>query len=259
LSHILITGASSGIGAALARLYAAPGVRLSLHGRSAERLAAVAAEAENRGAVVTTATGDVAEAAAMEAWIAAADRLQPIDLVIANAGISGGTAADKADGEPVAAIFAVNLNGVLNTVHPAMSPMLRRGRGQIAIMSSLAGFRGLAGSRAYGASKAAVRVYGEALRADLAPPGIGVSVICPGFVKTPMTDVNPFPMPFLMSPEKAARIIAKGLRRNRARIAFPWVMHLLVRILALLPQDWVDRRMARWRKPPFDGQGVGRL
>lgn len=256
MPHILITGASSGIGAALALLYAAPDARLSLHGRSAERLARVAAEAEKRGAMVSTTTGDVSDAEDMAAWIAAMDRLQPLDLVIANAGVSRGSDTGGADAAQTKALFATNWDGVLNTIHPALALMLGRNRGQIAIISSLAGYRGFGGSAAYCASKAAVRVYGEALRAEMAPHGIKVNVVCPGFIKTPMTDVNPFPMPFLMDAVKAARIIRAGLEQNRARIAFPLIMHALAQFIAWLPQDWVNRRMASTpRKPPFDGRG----
>lgn len=252
MTHILITGASSGIGVALALRYAVPGVRLSLHGRAQDRLAGVATEAERRGAKVTITCGDVTDTAAMESWVIAIDRDQPLDLVIANAGISGGTFGGS-DRTSVEAIFAVNLTGVLNTVNPAAMLMARRGQGQIAIMSSLAGFRGLAGAGAYSASKAAVRIYGESLRADLAPHGVKVNVICPGFIQTPMTNVNPFPMPFLMDADRAAWIIQKGLAKNRARIAFPWPMHLLVNLLALLPLDFVIRLTRdRPRKPPFD-------
>jgi short-subunit dehydrogenase len=120
----------------------------------------------------------------------------------------------------------------------------------------MASFRGLAGSAAYCASKAVGRIYGEALRAELAPLGIKINVICPGFVKTPMTDVNPFTMPFLMSAERAAQIIKNGLEKNRARIAFPWPMVAMVALLAAVPQDWVNTMMkGRMRKPAFDADG----
>lgn len=251
MTHILITGASSGIGAALAVDYAAPGICLSLHGRSAERLAAVAASARAKGAVTETFQGDVTDAASMAAWIDKRDKAEPLDIVIANAGISAGTNGLLNGAEPVKRILDVNVMGVLNTVAPAATHMTARGRGQIALIASLAGYRGFAGSGAYGASKAAVRIYGEALRAELAPQGVGVSIICPGFIKTPMTDVNPFLMPFLMPVERASRIIRSGVAQNRAIIAFPWPMHLLVRFMALLPLDWVARATrGRPIKPP---------
>jgi short-subunit dehydrogenase len=239
--HILITGASSGIGAALALHYAGQdNVRLSLHGRNAERLEAIAAQARRRGAEVSTFLGDVTDAEGMAAWIASCDQVSEIDLVIANAGITGGTPQVQNLANQTKAVFTVNVIGVFNTIHPALLPMMQRKRGQIAIVSSLAGFRGFAGSAAYGASKAAVRLYGESLRADMAPYNIEINVICPGFIKTPMTDVNPFPMPFLMSVERAASYICKGLASNRARIAFPWQMYGIVRILAALPQFFID-------------------
>jgi short-subunit dehydrogenase len=238
---ILITGATSGIGAALARLYAGPGVTLALSGRNAGRLEAMAGECRGRGATVKVATVDVTHRAAMAAFVDAADAASPLDLVIANAGISAGF-RDPADlDRHVRAIFATNVEGVFNTVHPALPGMIRRGQGQIAVMSSLAGFRGLAGAAAYAASKAAVRSYGEGLRGKLKSHGVRVSVICPGYVRTPMTDSNRYAMPFLMDAEKAARIIHRGLARDRGRIAFPWPMYLGAWLLAALPDRLVDR------------------
>jgi len=237
--HILITGASSGIGAALAELYAEPGVRLSLHGRNTERLEQTAVSARQRGAVAFAKPGDVTNAEAMAAWIGECDASQPLDLVIANAGISAGTGGGLETPAQARTILNVNLDGVLNTVQPAVSLMAARRHGQIAIMSSLASFYGFPGAPAYCASKAAVRIFGEALRGEWAEKGAEVSVICPGFIKTPMTDVNRFPMPFIMTTERAARIIRRGLNRNQARIAFPFPMYALVRLLAALPQDWL--------------------
>lgn len=238
--HILITGASSGIGAALALIYAAPGIRLSLHGRNAERLAHIAIQAEKRGALVNTKTGDVSDKAAMADWINECDQTQPLDLVIANAGISVGTGRGHESAEQTKAIFDVNVQGVFNTVQPIVPLMIKRSHGQIAIMSSLASFRGFAGAAGYCASKAAVRVYGEALRSECANRNVGVSVVCPGFIKTPLTDMNRFPMPFLMSAERAAKIIQNGLAANKARIAFPLPMYVAVRFIAGLPQNWVS-------------------
>ncbi len=240
---ILITGASSGLGAAMAELYAEQGTHLFLHGRNAERLAAIADKVRGRGATCDVHCGDVSDAPAMEAWINACDEQKPLDLVIVNAGISAGTGGRGETAAQTKAIFSINVSGVLNTAHPAAQVMKARRRGQIAMISSLAGFRGFPGAPAYCASKAAVRIYGEGLRGELARHGVEVCVVCPGFVKTPMTDVNRFSMPFLMDAQKAARIIQQGLSRNRPRIAFPWPMYLGILLLSLLPQRLLDRAL----------------
>lgn len=254
---ILITGASSGIGAALARHYAAPGVTLFLGGRDEGRLAAVAADCRARGATVETQAVDVTDESAMRAWCAAADDAAPLDLVFANAGISGGTGGtDSTGGQKIESpaqarrIFAVNIDGVLNTVMGVQGRMLARGYGQIAIISSLAGFSGWPGAPSYSASKAAVRFYGEALRPALAPCNVGVSVVCPGFIRTPMTAVNDYAMPFMMDPDHAARRIARGLARNRGRIAFPWCTYVFAGMLGLLPPAIAGVLLARLPAKP---------
>lgn len=247
---IVITGASSGIGEALAVLYAAPGVALALTGRDTARLEEVAARCRAAGAYVAVAAVDVADRAAMADWLQRIDAGTPVDLLIANAGMSAGTGAGGETEEQARRILAVNIEGVLNSIHPLLPGMRARGLGQIALMASLAGFRGLPGAPAYCASKAMVRVYGEALRGDLADAGIGVSVICPGFVKSRMTAVNRFPMPFLMETADAALVIRRGLKRNAARIAFPWPMMAAVWFLALLPPAWTDRLLRQAPRKP---------
>lgn len=242
---ILITGASRGLGAALARAFAAPGVQLVLSARTQADLDSVAAGCRALGASASVAVADVTDAPAMAALIAAADEAGPLDLVLANAGISAGTAGGAESEAQTRRILAVNIDGVVNTVAPALDRMRRRGRGQIAIMSSLAGFRGYPGAPAYCASKAAIRVWGEALRARESALGIEVSVICPGFVRTAMTAGNAFPMPLLMDAEPAARIIRRGLARNRGRIAFPWPVYAATRLFAALPGGVVDPLMRR--------------
>ncbi len=244
-ASILITGASSGLGAALAEAYAAPGIRLALGGRDAARLEATAARCRASGAEVETAAIDVLDKDVMAAWIEALDRRSPLDLVIANAGISGGSRSDGESAAQIRHILAVNIDGTLNTVLPAVPPMVGRGQGQIALMASLAGYRGLPGAPAYCASKAAIKVFGEGLRGELAGRGVGVSVICPGYVDTPMTRRNRFPMPFLMDAPSAARLIKQRLVRNKARIAFPWPMAAAVWLLQALPPGAVDRLLAR--------------
>ena len=251
---VLITGASSGIGAALARAYAAPGRRLALGGRDRARLDATAALCHAAGAHVAAAVLDVTDRAAMAAWIAGEDDRRSLDLVIANAGISAGTGGGGESEAQVRRIFAANVDGVLNTIHPAIARMAARAprpghaRGQIAIVSSLAGYRGFPGAPAYSASKAAVKVYGEALRGELKALDIDVSVVCPGYVATPMTEANDFPMPGLMSAERAAQIIVRGLARNRPRIAFPWTTAAGAWLAAALPPGWVDAILVRLPK-----------
>lgn len=213
---ILITGASNGIGAALAEAYADRGVRLVLGARNAARLAAVAERCRAAGAEVAEQVIDVTDRDAVARWIAGADAERPLELVVANAGIAIGTrGADDID-RVARDTFATNVDGVFNTVHPALELMAARGRGQLALVSSLAGFRGLASSPAYCASKAAVRSYGESLRGFAGRYGVQVSVICPGFVRSGMTATNRFPMPFLMDADKAAALIRARLARAPA-------------------------------------------
>jgi short-subunit dehydrogenase len=232
---LLITGASSGIGAGLAVGYAAAGVTLILTARNEERLKEVAACCEAKGAVVHTASIDVREKEKLADFIARRDDATPIDLVIANAGISTGTFAGKETLEAAEAVFDVNVNGVINTIHPLIERMSARGHGQIAIMSSLAGICALPGAPAYSASKAAVRYYGEALAAKLKPQGVQVSVICPGWIRTPLTDKNDFAMPFIMTVEKAVHIIQRHLKKKKTHLFFPLALYVLLRVLQTLP------------------------
>jgi short-subunit dehydrogenase len=247
-TSILITGASSGLGIALAESLAAPGVGLVLGGRARARLEATAAACRGRGAEVALEPLDVTDRTATADWILAADRRRPLDLVIANAGISGGTLGGAESDAQTREIFAVNLDGVLNTVLPILPAMLQRGRGQIGLMSSLAGYRGFPGAPAYCGSKAAVKVWGEALRGEVAARGVGVSVIMPGYVKSPMTAVNDFPMPFLMPADRAAAIVKRGLEANRARIAFPFPTAFMAWLIGALSPAITDPLLARLPK-----------
>ena len=248
MKHILITGASSGIGAALALEYAGPDVMLSLCGRNSYRLTNVAEGARAKGAKVYTTIVDVTKRGLVDRWLGEAAARLPLDLVIANAGISAGTGSGGETIGQAIEIIETNVMGSLYTIVGAAEIMKKQGQGQIAILSSLAGFRGVAGAPAYGASRAATRVYGEALRCELAAAGIKVNVICPGFVATPMTEVNNFPMPFLVTAQRAAQIIRRGLARNKGRISFPWPMAALVWLIAALPPyltDWILCRLPR--------------
>lgn len=237
---VVITGGSSGIGEALALAYAAPGVTLGLTGRDAARLADVAQRCRARGAAVEAAAVDAADRDAMAHWLTGLDARAPIDLLVANAGISAGTGLHGETEEQARRIFAVNVDGVFNSVFPVLPGMRARRRGQVAVMASLAGFRGLPGAPAYCASKAAVRVWGEGMRGYLAEEGVEVSVVCPGFVRSRMTARNPFPMPFLWDADRAAAYIRDALARNRGRIAFPLPMRAAVWLMAALPPQWTD-------------------
>lgn len=248
--NIVITGANSGLGAALARAYAARDINLHLHGRNEERLADIATYCRARGATVHTYSANVTDREAMSSWLLEADRVTPIDLVIANAGISAGTGGGGESADQVRDIFATNIDGKINTVQPLIPAMLARGCGQIALVSSLAGIHGLPSSPAYSASKGCIRLYGEGLRGWLGKHGIEVNVICPGYIKTPMTDVNDFPMPFIMEADKAASIIISGLARNRSRIAFPRFLYWPLWLISCLPASWTDPFFARLPAKP---------
>jgi len=244
-ASILITGASSGIGRALALNYASPGVRLVLSGRDEGRLQAAADECRSLGAEVTMHIIDVRDKEAMNAWMTEADDVLPLDLIIANAGVSTNTIGGGGGDDAARLIAAINIDGTLNTVAPLVDRMTERRQGQIAIMSSMAAFHGMPGAPAYGASKAWCKSYGEGLRGRLRRHNVGVSVICPGFVESRITAGNRFPMPLFMKAPKAARIIRRGLAKNRSRIAFPLTLYVLAWLLSILPPGWTDPLFAK--------------
>jgi short-subunit dehydrogenase len=229
--------------------FARSGARLAITGRDAERLSAVGAECRALGADVLAKVIDVRTRAEMADWIVKADRDQPFDIVIANAGLMSGTPPLGAM-EPSDAAYALietNVLGVLNTVQPLLSAMAERRHGQIAIVSSLAAFIPLPDSPSYCASKSAILSYGLALRSLMHPHGVKVSVICPGYVSTPMSARENANKPQQMSPEKAAAIIAKGLERNSPVIAFPRALATLTRLHGMLP-DTARRWLMRWAR-----------
>ena len=191
---------------------------------------------------------DVRARAELKAWIEAFDREHPVDLLVANAGVMAGTppGGDIERADIAAALIETNVGGVLNTVQPLLPPMMARGRGQIAIVSSLAGFIPLPDAPSYSASKSAVLSYGLSLRALLAPRGICVSVICPGYIETPMTAREIGPHPFKMSAGRAADKIRRGLQRDRAVIAFPFLLALATRFGSLMPDPLRRRILGRF-------------
>lgn len=234
--NVLITGASSGIGRALAIGYATAGAKtIFICGRNAERLEQTAKMCDQKGADVYSRIIDVTDKEALRAWIEESDRIAPLNLIVANAGVA---TLEETDAN-VYNTFNTNIFGVLNTVQPALNIYKNRTDAKkpraIAILSSIAGYHGLAACPSYSASKACVKAYGEALRASLRGTKIQVSVICPGFVKSGITDKNTCPMPFFMSAEKATDIIRARLERNVGLIAFPWQMRLATWALSVLP------------------------
>ncbi len=246
---VVITGASSGLGAALAQAYAGPGAVIGLLGRDRGRLAASAEACEAKGARTRTAAIDVADASAMAAWLDHFDREHPVDLVVANAGISAGPDPDSpSEGvETAARQIRVNLLGAINTVEPLLPALCARGRGRVAVVASIAAYRGLPYSPGYCASKAGLRAYAEALRPRLAPRGVGVTIVCPGFFDSPMTDRFDGPTPFLASGEAAARIVKRGIDRGRRRVAFPWPLVLGLQFCDIAPAFIGDAILRRFR------------
>jgi len=245
---VVITGASSGLGAALALLYAGPGVAMGLVGRNPERLAASAAACRAAGATVDSAAIDVADGAALAAWLESFDHAYPVELLIANAGTSAGPDPDT-PGEPLAVTerqLGTNLLGAVHTIAPLVPRLCARGHGRIVAIASVAAFRGLPYSPGYCASKAGLRAYAEALRPQLVAYGVGVTVVCPGFFSSPMTDHWEGSRPFLVSGERAARRVKRGIDRGARRIHFPWPLVLGMRFCDLAPAvigDAILRRM----------------
>ena len=241
---ILLTGAGGGIGSALARAYAAPGVNLFLCDVNTDWLERACLECQELGAVVRGEAVDVTDPDAMERFIGECDSVRPLDLVIANAGISHGNLKKEETAEQIRRVFSVNLEGTLNTVLPVLPLFRERKRGQIAIMSSLAGFRGVPHSPSYCASKAAIRVFGQGLRARVAREGVEVSVVIPAFVKTTMTAANLYRMPAILDSDNAAQIIKRKLERGKPEFVFPTLYAFGGWVVSSLPSTmwaWATR------------------
>ncbi len=248
---IAISGASRGLGAALARRFAAPGIRLLLLARSAAPLSAVAAECRARGAEAEAVPLDIRDAPAVSAALA---RFGTVDLAIANAGISAGTSPEGAAEPWVDAVrqVEVNLIGAMNLVGPLLPAWLARGDGQVALIASVSGFCGLPDAPAYSASKAGMIAWGEALRAAHGPQGLRVTVACPGFFASAMSARFHGPQPFAMGLEAAAERVARGIERAAPRLHFPAPLAMALRLLPLLPAGLSDRavRLMRFRVAP---------
>lgn len=242
---IAITGASSGLGRALAMEYAGPGITLLLHGRDASRLRAVAAACQSAGARVTLVIADLAQTDDFMGKWTAALQASPPDLMIINAGITNAAGPDGEAWDDMARVIDVNFRGALATLSCALPIFRAAGKGQVGLISSLAAHAGMPVTPTYAATKAALSNYGDAMRSLLKPQGIALSVVCPGFVDTPMTAGFPAGKLFMMSPETAARRIRRGLAENRARISFPWPLALGMWLLGVLPAP-MAQTLLRW-------------
>jgi short-subunit dehydrogenase len=249
MTGVFITGASSGIGAALARRYAREGQTLGLVARRAEALRTFAAEL---GTPVATYESDVADVERMQR---AADdfmgRHGAPDIVIANAGISVGTSAAEVEDIPVLdRVLRTNVVGLAATLVPFVKPMCARGHGILAGIASVAGFRGLPGAGTYSASKAAAIAWLESLRVELYGTGVAVVTVCPGYIDTPLTRRNPYRMPFLLSVEDGADRIARAIQSRRSRVVLPWQMAVVAYLMRQLPNTLYDRLAARAPRKP---------
>ncbi len=240
MKKIFITGASSGIGESLARHYAAQGAQLALVARRADWLEKVAASISPRPEIYVC---DVRNVAALKS--AAADFIVKHgvpDIVIANAGVSRGTLTESED--DLAAfqdIFDINVMGMVNTFHPFVEPMKAARTGTLVGIASVAGFRGIPGGGAYSASKAAAIRYCESLRVELRPTGVSVVTICPGYIRTPMTAVNKFKMPFLIDVDEAVVRFARAIESKTSFTVIPWTMGIAARVLRMVPNWLYDR------------------
>jgi short-subunit dehydrogenase len=247
--NVFLTGASSGIGEALARHYAARGARLGLVARRADLLDSLA---QSLPSGAQTYTADVRDLGALKA--AAADFLAKHgtpDLVIANAGVSHGTLTEHAgDAEVFRQILDINVVGMVNTFHPFVAAMRHAGRGTLAGIASVAGYRGLPGAGAYSASKAAAIKYLESLRVEMRGTGVRVATICPGYIATPMTEKNPYPMPFIIPADEFARRFARALDAGKDYAVIPWQMGLVAGLLTVLPNALFDAAFSRAGRKP---------
>jgi len=243
------TGAGKGIGRAVASKLARQGVHVAVSARSGDDLIALADEARSFGGTIEAFPVDVTDEAAMrETAGRIEDRLGPLDLVILNAGTHIPDSAATFSVESVRTLVETNLMGTVHGLTAVLPRMMERGQGRMAVVSSVAGYRGLPGAAGYGATKAALINLCEALRPELDRAGVDLKLINPGFVRTPLTDRNDFPMPFLMEVDAAAERIVRGLDSNRFEVTFPRRFTWMLKVLRMLPYGLyfaITRRLVR--------------
>jgi short-subunit dehydrogenase len=255
--HVAITGATGGLGWEIAKHYARNGCSLSLSGRDEERLEKISDICRGLGAVVSASKVDVTDATAMDTWLTEADAQDPVDLLIANAGIGGADVVVSEHGESAELarrIVEINTTGTMNTVVPLIPAMTKRKRGRIVIISSISAAIGLPQSPVYCASKAALSVYADAIRRLLKPHGVGVTCVLPGFVDTPMSRSLDLPRPWCWPPDKAALRIARDVENGKAHSVFPWQLRYLIGLEKMLPVGISDLLMQSVMKKGWSGK-----
>lgn len=249
----VITGASSGIGWALAKQLAAAGCKVGLIARRRDALETLAQEITAAGGTAALAPADVGDRdQTLAAVHELSGKLGPVDLLLANAGFGIDTQVDPVNAVDVAEMMRVNFLGAVYAIEAVLPAMLRRGRGHLVGVSSLAAYKGMPGKAGYCASKAALNIYLEGIRLMLRHRGVAVTTICPGWVRTPMTAANPFPMPWMIEADEAARRMLRAIRRRRKVYNFPWQTTLLLKLARWLPDWFVDSVIRRMERKPIE-------
>ena len=249
--NVIITGASTGIGNALARLMASKGYRVGLIARREDLLKTLCEDIRSKGGTAFWHACDIKNRLdTREALQKLLDQLGGVNILVANAGVGAPTTLEPFNIEDQESMIMVNLLGVIYSIESVLPWMLKNQQGQLVAISSLAAFKGLPGESGYTASKAGLNTFMEGLRIQCKPRGIHVSTICPGFIKTPMTTINNFDMPWVMEAEQAAEIILNGINKKVSVLRFPWQTSLLMRVVSWLP-DWiVERIMRKYNEAP---------
>jgi short-subunit dehydrogenase len=247
MKNVLITGGTTGIGLALATQYSKMGWNIFFTGRNEERLKKAHVLIESFGAsFVQSAQIDVSNKEEMENFIYEIDKNYPLDVIYANAGVSAGTLGGEESRDQINSLINTNINGVLNTLHAGIEVMKKRGYGNIGVLSSVASFFPLPSAPTYSATKAFVRTYTEALSIFYRKnTDVYITLICPGYVETPMTAVNSYKMPFLVKSEKAAELIIRALDKRKLRYIFPWQMACLVKIVDIIGIKLISKILSR--------------